>query len=73
MKSSFGMKFDGSIYAVGKDARLVNLGPIVLFSSYNLTTGSGKHLEDISHARFVSLLQKKNKRPLKSLKWQSQK
>ena len=38
------------------DIRLVNLGPIALFSKYNLTTLSGKHLEEISHAHIVSLM-----------------
>ena len=38
----------------GKDIRLVNLGPIALFSKYKLTTSSGKHLEDINHAHLAS-------------------
>ena len=37
---------------------LVNLGSIALFSNYKLTTSSGKHLEDISHAHIVSLMYK---------------
>ena len=45
-------------YADNKDIRLVNLGPIALFSYYKLTTSSRKHLEDISHAVFVSLMYK---------------
>ena len=45
-------------YADANDIRLVNLGPIVLFSNYKLTTSSGKHLEEISHAHIVSLLYK---------------
>ena len=45
-------------YADGNDFRLVNLGPIALFSNYELTTSSGKHLEDISHAHIVSLMYK---------------
>ena len=40
-------------YADGNDIRLVNLGPIALFSNYKLTTSSEKHLEDISHAHDV--------------------
>ena len=36
--------------------RLVNLGVIALFSSYKLTTSSGKHLEEIIHAHIVLLL-----------------
>ena len=43
-------------YADNDDIRLVNLGPIALFCNYKLTTSSGKHLEDFSHVRIVSLL-----------------
>ena len=49
---------DNSRYANGNDIRLVNLGPIALFSNFKLTTSSGKHLEDISHAHLVSLMYK---------------
>ena len=45
-------------YADGANIRLVNLVVIALFSSYKLTTISGKHLEEISHAHIVSLLYK---------------
>ena len=45
-------------YADGNDIRLVNLGPISLFSNYKLTTSSGKHLENIHHAHLVSLIYK---------------
>ena len=38
--------------------RLINLGPIVVFSIFKLTTSSGKHLENINHAHIVSLLYK---------------
>ena len=38
--------------------KLVKLGPIVLFSCHKLTTFLGKHLENISHAHFVSLMYK---------------
>ena len=34
------------------------MGPIALFSNYKLTTSSGKHLEEISHAHIVSLMYK---------------
>ena len=34
------------------------MGPIALFSNYKLTTSSGKHLEEISHAHIVSLIYK---------------
>ena len=45
-------------YANGNDIKLVNLGPIALFSNYKLTTSSGKHLENIDHAHIVSLMYK---------------
>ena len=45
-------------YAEGNDIRLVNLGPIALFSNYKLTTSSGKHLENIDHTHIVSLMYK---------------
>ena len=45
-------------YVDTSDFRLVVLGPIALFSNYNLTTPSGKHLEEISHAHIVSLMYK---------------
>ena len=45
-------------YADNNDIRLVNLGPIALFSKYKQTTSSGKHLEDISHAQIVSSMYK---------------
>ena len=51
-------KDNNSRYANGNDIRLVNLGPIALFSNFKLTTSSGKHLEDISHAHLVSLMYK---------------
>ena len=45
-------------YLDGNDIRLVNLGPIGLFSNYKLSTSSGKHLENIDHALIVSLMYK---------------
>ena len=51
-------KADNSRYGNGNDTTLVNLGPVALFSSFKLTTSSGKHLADISHAHLVSLLYK---------------
>ena len=51
-------KADNSRYANGNDIRLVNLGLTALFSNFKLTTSSGKHLEDISHAHLVSLMYK---------------
>ena len=51
-------KVDDTRYGNGNDTKLVNLGPIALFSNFELTTSSWKHLEDISHAHFVSLMYK---------------
>ena len=51
-------KAETSRYANGKDIKLVNLAPIALFSNFKLTTSSGKHFEDISHAHIVSLMYK---------------
>ena len=45
-------------YVDGNDIRLVNMGPVALFSNYMLTTSSGKHLENIDHAHIVSLMYK---------------
>ena len=45
-------------YADADDIRLINLGPIALFSNYKLTTSSDKHLENIDHAHIVSLMYK---------------
>ena len=45
-------------YVDANDIRLVNLGPIALFSNYKLSTSSGKQLEEISHAHIVSLMYK---------------
>ena len=49
---------DNNRYVDANDIRLVNLAPIALFSNYKLTTSSGKHLEEISHAHIVSLMYK---------------
>ena len=43
-------------YVDVNDIRLVNLGPSALLSNYKLTTSSGNHLEEISHAHIVSLM-----------------
>ena len=45
-------------YADADDIRLINLGPIALFSNYKMTTSSGKNLEKIDHAHIVSLMYK---------------
>ena len=49
---------DASRYKKGNDIGLFNLSPIALFSIFKLTTSSGKHLEEISHAHIVSLMYK---------------
>ena len=49
---------DNSRYVNGSVIGLVNLGPTALFSNFELTTSSGKHLEDIFHAHIVSLMYK---------------
>ena len=46
------------IYADTDDIRLTNLGAIALFSVYKLVTASSKHLEEVAHAHFVSLIYK---------------
>ena len=51
-------KADNSRYTNGNGMRLVNLGPISLLGNFKLTTSSGKHIEDISHAHLVSLMYK---------------
>ena len=45
-------------YADTDDIRLTNLGAIALFSVYKLVTASSKHLEEVTHAHFVSLIYK---------------
>ena len=40
------------------DIRLVNLCPLALFSVYKLVTASSKHLGEVNHAHFVSLIYK---------------
>ena len=51
-------KADDSRYANGNDIRLIKLGPIALISNFKMTTSSGKHIDDISHAHIVSLMYK---------------
>ena len=45
-------------YEDADDIRLINLGPIALFSNYKSTTSSGKHLENIDHAHIVCSMYK---------------
>ena len=42
----------------GDDIRLVNEGPIALFSNYKLKSRSGKHIEEFNHAHIACLLYK---------------
>ena len=49
---------DNTRYVNDNENGLVNLGPVALFSNYKLTTSSGKHLEEVSHAHIVSLMYK---------------
>ena len=49
---------DNSRFGNGKDIKLINLGPNVLFSNFILSTSSGKQLEEINHAHIVSLVYK---------------
>ena len=45
-------------YADVNDIRLVNLGPIALFSKYNLTASSWKQLENFEHGHIACLMHK---------------
>ena len=49
---------DNSRYANGNHIELIILGPIRLFSTFKLTTSSGKHSVYITHSHLVSLLYK---------------
>ena len=49
-------RIDNSRHGNGNDIQLVNLRSIALFSSFKLTTSSGKHLEYNNHAHIVSLM-----------------
>ena len=45
-------------YADGDDIRLVNLGPIALFSNYKLISSNGKLIEEINNAHIACLMYK---------------
>ena len=45
-------------YVDGDDIRLVDEGPIVLFSNYKLQSSTGKHIEEINHAHIICLIYK---------------
>ena len=61
LKSCLGLYFDvlhaatNNSFVDNIDIRLVNLGPIALFSNYKVTNASEKHLKDNSHADIVFL------------------
>ena len=60
--SYFALNFDvvkaaaGNKYADVNDVRLFNVNPFALFSIYEFTTTSIKHLEVVFHAHVVFLL-----------------
>ena len=64
LKSCLELNFDvlhaatNTRYADNKNVRLVNLGPIALFSNYKPTSSPGKHLFEFFHAHIVSLMYK---------------
>ena len=64
LKSYLDLNFDGinaatnNRYADADDIWLINLAAIALFSTFKLTTSSGKHLENIDHAHVMSLMYK---------------
>ena len=47
-------RIDNSRHGNGNDIQLVNLRSIALFSDFELTTSSAKHLEYNNHAHIVS-------------------
>ena len=51
-------KADNARYGDGSELNLGNLGPIALFCNFQLTTSSGKLVEDIRHAHIVCLMHK---------------
>ena len=64
LKSYLDLNFDvlkattNNRYVEGDDIWLISLAPIALFSSFKLTTSSGKHLENVDHSHIVSLMYK---------------
>ena len=48
----------GNRYTNANDIRLINFGPVALFSKYDLTSSSGKHIESIDHAHIARLMYK---------------
>ena len=45
-------------FADGDQIRLVNLGPIILFNKFRLTSSSGKEIEEIDNALVICLMYK---------------
>ena len=64
LKSYLDLNFDAlhaatnNRYVDGDDIWLINLALIALNNNFQLTAGSGKHLENIDHAHIVSLMYK---------------
>ena len=52
------LKNDDTNYADGDQIRLVNFGPVALFSEAKLVTSSGKHLEKVDNLHPISLMYK---------------
>ena len=48
----------GNRYVDANDIRLINFGPVALFSKYDLTSSSRKHVESIDHAHIACLMYK---------------
>ena len=64
LKSYLDLNFDvlnaatNNRYVDADDIWLINLAAIALFSNFNMTTSSGKHLENIDHAHLVPIMYK---------------
>ena len=52
------LKNDDTRHADGDQIRVVNFGPVALFSEAKLTTRSGKHLEKVDNLHPISLMYK---------------
>ena len=64
LKSYLDLNFDvlqaatNNKFVEGDDIWLISQAAIALFSNFQLTTSSGKHLENIDHAHIVSVMYK---------------
>ena len=62
LESRLDLNFDvlhaatGNRFVDANDIRLINFGPIALFSKYDLASSSGKHIETIDHAHIACLM-----------------